>query len=58
MIKLIIIRYEHMCEEKEQAEVFSRIQTFDAFHCFVIDENFHPYSTFRVAEVIMMRLDH
>jgi hypothetical protein len=47
-----------MCEEKEQAEVFSRIQTFDAFHCFVIDENFHPYSTFRVAEVIMMRLDH
>jgi hypothetical protein len=36
-----------MCEKKkEQAEVFSRIsslQTFDAFHCFVIDENFHPY---------------
>jgi len=52
-----------MCEKEKgtQTEVFSRIssiQTFDAFHCFVIDENFHPYSTFRVAEVIMMRLDH
>ena len=55
-----------MCEEEEEKLKFVQQEitalhsrrTFDAFHCFVMEKDFRPYSIVRVAEVIMMRLDH